>query len=166
MSAARTGESGQEMATRFAQASEALIAAVDGCTDEQWQAICPGEEQSVGTVARHVATSEPIVLGWMQTIIAGLPMPEITRELIDQSNARSFQKHAHPDRAEVLELLRRNGATVRAALANMSAEELDRSAPFAYAEGRQVSARYLADANLIDHARSHLAGIRKAWGEV
>jgi hypothetical protein len=153
------------MADRFTDASEALIVAVEGCTDEQWQAICPGEGQAVGTVARHVATSEPIVLGWIQTIIAGLPMPEITREMIDQSNARSFQKHAHPDRAEVLELLRRNGSTVQAALAGMSAEELDRSAPFAYAGGEQVSARTLVEDNLIDHPRSHLAGIRAAWGQ-
>ena len=165
MSTAHVGESGQEMAGRFAEASEALIAAVEGCTEEQWQAICPGEGQSVGTVARHVATSEPIVLGWIQTIIAGLPMPEITREMIDQSNARSFQKHAHPDRAEVLDLLRRNGAAVRAAVTGMSAEELDRSAPFAYADGEYVSARTLVEDNLIDHPRSHLAGIRAAWRE-
>ncbi len=165
MSMARMGESGREMAGRFADASAALIAAVETCTDEQWQAICPGEGQSVGTVARHVATSEPIVLGWIQTIIAGLPMPEITREMIDQSNARSFQKHAHPDRAEVLDLLQRNGATVKAELAGMSAEELDRGAPFAYAGGEQISARTLVEDNLIGHARSHLAGIRAAWGE-
>ncbi len=165
MGTSQTREGGQEMASRFKEASEALIGAVDGCSDEQWRAICPGEGQAVGTVARHVATSEPIVLSWIQTIIAGQPMPEITREMVDQSNARSFQKHANPDKGEVLELLRRNSATVTAAVGGMSAEELDRSAPFAYAGGERISGRTLVENNLIGHARSHLAGIRQAWGQ-
>jgi hypothetical protein len=151
------------MARRFREASDALIAAVEGCSAEQWQAICPGEGQAVGTVARHVATSEPIVLVWVQTVIAGQPMPAITRDMIDQSNARSFQKHANPDRGDVLELLRRNGAAVAEALSAMSADELERSAPFAYADGKSISAQELVEDNLIGHARSHLAGIRAAW---
>jgi hypothetical protein len=165
MEQTQPAESGQQMAQRFREASEALIAAVEGCTVEQWRAICPGEGQAVGTVARHVATSEPIVLGWVKTIIAGQPMPAITRDVIDQSNARSFQKHADPDHAEVLELLRHNGAMVAEALVAMNADELDRSAPFAYADGRSISARELVENNLIGHARSHLSGIHAAWGQ-
>lgn len=154
---------GEELAERFMEASGALIAAVEACDETEWRAMCAGEQQPVGVVARHVAASEPIVLGWVQSIVSGQGMPPVTPELIDQSNVRHAQKHADPAKAEVLALLRRNGAAVAEGLRALTDEQLERRTTTAYTGSqREVSARQIVEVNLIAHARSHLEGIQAA----
>jgi hypothetical protein len=162
MTGEETGGRGQALAARFTTASDALIATVANCPDERWMAMCPDEQQPVGVVARHVASALPIALGWVRMVVDGQPLPPLTPEMIDDSNARQAEKHAHPPRDEVLALLRRNCPMVAETLASLSDEQLARHAPFVLRGGREVSAEQLANFNLVQHVESHLAGIRKA----
>jgi hypothetical protein len=162
MAGEETGGRGQELAARFTMASDALIATVAGCTEAQWTAMCPDEQQPVGVVARHVASSLPIVQGWIKSVLEGQPLPPLTPELLDQSNARQAEKHAQVTQDEVLGLLRRNCPPAAAMLASLSDEQLARRAPFALRGGHEVSVGRLADENVVGHVESHLAGIRKA----
>ena len=56
-------ERAEALAKRFEQVNDELIAAVEGCSDEQWRKTCSGEQWSVAVTAHHVAPS-PLMPAW------------------------------------------------------------------------------------------------------
>jgi uncharacterized damage-inducible protein DinB len=151
------------LADRFEQANEAVIAAVERCSDTDWATTCDGEHWSVGVTAHHVATSYAGFQGIIQGLASGAEMPPFTREMLDQSNAEHAQEFAGCTRAETVALLRTNGRAAADTVRSLSDEQLDRSAPLALAGGNTISAAQIAEF-MIGHPRDHLASIRSALG--
>ncbi|MBF6591725.1 MAG: DinB family protein [Ktedonobacterales bacterium] len=154
-------ERARELAERFEQLNTQVIALVEGCTEEQWRAECPGEGRSVAVVAHHIAAAYPEIVTWMVNLAAGQPVT-MTMAQVDQLNARHAAHFAHCTQAEVADLLRRNGADAVAVVGGLSDEQLDRAAPAAIAGGQTVSAAQLAKHGLSGHTKGHLTTLRTA----
>lgn len=151
------------LADRFERANAAVIAAVESCSDADWKSVCAGEGWPVGVTAHHIALSYPPFQGFIQGIASGADLPPTTREMLDAGNAQHAQEHVDCTRDETLELLRRDGQAVAAAMRGLSDEQLDRSAPVALAGGATISAQQMAEF-LIGHPTEHLASMEAALG--
>src|SRR5215212_11947043 len=128
------------LADAFESANNQVIAAVEGCTPDQWGRTCQDEGWSVGVAAHHVAVNHPIIAGLVQLVANGQPLPAITMEMIDAGNAQHAQEYANVSRDETLELLRRDGAAAASMVRGLTDEQLDRTAPMAFAGGQEWSA--------------------------
>lgn len=155
-------ERADALASAFERANNAVIQAVEGCSADQWRAICKDEGWPVGVAAHHVAASHSSLLGLVQLVANGQEVPPITMEVIDAANAQHAQEFAHVSREETLELLHRDGATVASTLRGLTDEQLDRTAPMAFAGGQAWSAQDLIERILIHHPDQHAASINAA----
>jgi uncharacterized damage-inducible protein DinB len=157
-------ERAEALATAFENANNALIAAVEACTDEQWRQTTSAEGWSVGVTAHHVASSQQPIAGFVQMIANDQPMPPVTMEMFHAANAQHAQDHANCTRAETLELLRTSGQGAVAMLRSLTDEQLDRSQPMAFVGGEPWSAADFAERVLIGHPVQHGASIKSALG--
>lgn len=156
------GNRAEALAKQFEQANNDVIAAVEGCSDAQWKAMTKEEGWSVGVAAHHVAVSHSGVFGLAQAIANGQPLPPITRDMINQGNAKHAQEFAGCTKQETLDLLRANGAAAATGLRGLSDEQLDRSATFAPLGDAPVSAQQAIEMVLIGHPQSHLQSMKGA----
>ena len=150
------------LARRFEQTNEELIAAVEGCSDEQWRTTCPGEQWSVGVTAHHVATSHVPIAGVVRALATGQPLPPITSEMIDAGNAEHARQFANCSREETVEQLRSAGLEAASIVRSLSDEQLDNGAELPILNGQRVSAGQFAEMVLIGHPTGHLESIRAA----
>lgn len=157
-------ERAQALAERFEQINGEMIAFAEGCDEATWQTLVPEEQRTVGVVIHHVVSAYPVVGGWITSLAAGQPVA-ITREQIDHLNDRHKERFAHPDRGEVVTLLRSNGAAASEFIRSLDDAQLDGKAPFGPAGGRPLSAARVAEEVYIGHPSGHLAGLRKALGQ-
>ncbi len=153
---------GEALAKRFEDANNELMAAAEGCSDEQWRTSCSGEGWSVGVTAHHVAASSEVIAGLIQALATGQALPPVTSEMLDQGNATHAQESANCTREETLELLRRGGRSRASIVRGLSDEQLDRGAPIALMGGQTVTAGQFVEVVLIGHPKGHLASIRSA----
>ncbi len=158
------GQRGNELAERFEQVNNALIAAVERCSDEQWRKICSSEGWSVGVTAHHAGTSHEGIAGFVQAVATGQPAPPLTMEMIDAGNAQHAREHANCTKAETLDLLRNGGKAAAEMLRGFSDGQLDRTAPMAFAGGTPWSTEQIVNRVLIGHPEEHLQSIKQAMG--
>ena len=153
-------ERAKVLADDFAAANADALAFARGCPDSDWSLSVPGEGWSVGVVLHHIAEGHAHSTRWLEGMARGEGVAE-TAEDIDRVNA------AHAARAEVVgppetvALLEANGSRLEEALRDLSDEDLDRTAPFGPAGGRQLPTGDLA-AVAARHTREHLAHARDA----
>ena len=153
----------EELAERFTAFNNDVIAFVENCPEEDWNKVCAGENWPVGVVARHVAASHYRALGLARMIVEGKPLPELSREAIDEANAKHAEKHAGCTRDEVLGLLRENGSAIAGYLAGLDDADLDRTGNLALAGGA-ISTQQVIDNIIIQSASEHLASLKAATG--
>ena len=103
----------QILADQFEQVNRDAIATIDRCTDADWQKTCANDERTVGIVAHHLAESHMGIAGLAQMAATGQPLPPLTREMIDQGNAKQAAEHTSCTKQETRELLQRNGVAER-----------------------------------------------------
>ncbi|HVC81660.1 MAG TPA: DinB family protein [Chloroflexota bacterium] len=147
---------------RFTESSDGLVALLESCTDEQWRAACPGEGWSVGTVANHLSGSFRFITGLVDSLANQRPLPETTKEGIDEGNARYALKQAERDQAETIALFRQRSSDAVQALSTLSDQELEVGQPFTLFDGRIATPRKIIERMLIGHVQSHRAGIEAA----
>ena len=87
-------ERGAALADDFAAANADAIAFGRSCSEEEWRAVVPGEDWSVGVVLHHIAEGHGQTSRWLQAMSSGRGVTE-TAEDIDRANA------AHAVRAGV-----------------------------------------------------------------
>jgi quercetin dioxygenase-like cupin family protein len=104
-----TSARARALAWRFQQAHEALCAAIERCTPEQWRAVCADTGWPVGTQAHHIAVNEATIADVILSAAKGRPHAPKTNAELDEINTRHAQAFAHVAQAETVELLRRNG---------------------------------------------------------
>jgi len=147
---------------RFHRANLAAIATITGCTEEQLLLACPVERCTVAALACHVADRNAVGAEWVRMILAGEPLPPLTRDLVEQVDALGFTRNAYRPKRDVLERLRRSGAEAAAVLGQLHDADWDRRSPFTLFGGPTVSIRELVTAMLIEEPESHLRSIRAA----
>ena len=151
------GNRAEDLAARFEQANEALIATIEQSAEEQWRQPCPDEHWSVGVLAHHVAEDHELLAGFVQQLANGEPLPALTMAQVDAMNAERAQQCAGCTKEETLELLRRNGAAAAALVRSLSDEQLARTGTFF---GQTMSTAQLIERVLIGHIAEHGRSIR------
>src|SRR2546422_11671338 len=63
------------IAEEIVDANAEFIAFVEGCSDDEWRAICRAEKWRVGVVAPHVAWGDERAAQWVNAIRGGGPIP-------------------------------------------------------------------------------------------
>ncbi|MFA6147043.1 MAG: DinB family protein [bacterium] len=152
-----------DLAERFKAFNDEWIGFVENCPDENWRKVCPGEQWSVGVIARHVAASHYGALGLAKMMVAGQKLPDLTGAMIDQMNLKHAEKHRLCTRDEVLKALRENGASIAGFVAGLSDADLDRTDHFA-AAGGAVTTELLIAKIILGAAGEHLAHVKAAAG--
>lgn len=153
-----------ELASRLEQATATLLAAVEPCSEAQWQAECPNEGRTLGVMVHHIASAAPLVLGWAELVASGQALPPITLDHVHVANAEHAHAHAGCAKDATLALLRQSSAAAAARIRTFSDEQLDRSAPFAMFGGQPTSTQLVLEMILIGHIQgfphSHLPNIQ------
>jgi len=148
------------LADDFAAANADALAFALGCTEGEWALNVPGEGWSIGVVLHHIAEGHAHGARWLEGMARGEGVAE-TAEDIDRVNAAHAVRAEAVGRAETMALLEVNGNLLEEALRGLSDEDLDRTAPFGPAGGRQLPTGDLA-AVAARHTREHLAHARDA----
>ena len=154
------GERAKELADDFAAANEDALAFARRCTEREWTLSVPGEGWSVGVLLHHIAEGHAHGTRWLQGMARGEGVAE-TAEDIDRVNAAHAVRAEAVGPAETMALLEVNGDLLEEALRGLSDEDLDRTAPFGPAGGRQLPTGDLAVVGA-RHTREHLAHARDA----
>ena len=154
-------QKGKELAEKFTTFNNEMLAIVESCTDEDWKKVCGGEQWTVGVVAHHVAAGHYSSLDLVKMIVAGETLPPLTMDTIDRMNLKHAQENADCTRAEVLALLRENGADFANYLDGLSEADLGRTAYLAPLDG-DVSAQHLVEMIILHSAADHLSNIKTA----
>lgn len=152
----------QRLTARFEEANRQVIAEIERCSDEQLRARCPAERCTVVALACHVGDIHALGAGWIRSVLAGEPLPQITMDVVDKLNEEQFALNAGRTRGEALERLRHHGVEAAVVLRGLTDADLTREAPFILFGGRAVSVRQLIDIVLIGDPESHLPSIRAA----
>lgn len=158
----QTNRRAQELANRFTEANNALIAAIEKFSEAKWEAICENDGRSVGVLVHHLASTHSFVGGLVKTVAAGQALPLLTVEMVNAGNAQHAQQFANCTKSETLNLLRLNGETTASSILQLNDDQLDLASPFAYIGGKMISVQGLIEDNLIKHIQEHLASIQKA----
>jgi hypothetical protein len=153
-----------DLAERFKAFNNELIGFVENCSDENWRKVCPGEQWSVGVVARHIAASHFGALGLAKMMVAGEKLPDLTEGVIDQMNSKHAEKHRLCTQDEVLKTLRGTGTSAADYVAGLSDNDLDRSGHIA-AAGGDMTTEHLIVNIIIRAGGEHFANAKAATGD-
>jgi hypothetical protein len=150
---------GEAYATRFEAVNEEVIALVAGCPDERWRLKCVNEERSVAVVAHHIAEVNGAFAGMVERLASGETYtPNVSWEVIHESNAKHAREHAAVGKEEVLEGLRANGAAIARQLRSLADEGYDRIA--GTFGDNELTVGQVAEFVVIGHTAEHLGSIR------
>jgi uncharacterized damage-inducible protein DinB len=155
-------ERAQVLAEQFEQANNEAIAAVEGCSGEQWRQHIESEARSVGVVMHHVAIAHPLIAEWVTAAARGQDTG-VEHAWVDRFNAQHAREQANCTKAETIELLRRNGEAAACVVRDLDDSQLDRSATI-IAGVPPMTAQAVTEWILIGHVREHLSTIATALG--
>jgi hypothetical protein len=152
-------EKAKELLDRFNAINDELISLVEKCSDEDWKKVVSGEEWTVGVVMRHVVGAHfGMLLDMAKNIVAGNALPEMSMDQIDQMNAKHAQDHANCTKEEVLEMFRKNGASLAEFVNGLDDEDLAKSAYFSLA-GSDINTKQMIKI-IINGGTEHLTNIK------
>ena len=153
------------LAERFAAANDKLLRFAEKCPPAAWSAPCGADRRPIGVVAHHTASSYPVIIGWIRTVLSGQRLKAVPPEVIDRYNARhaAIYRGCTPD--EVADLIRMNGALAINALRGLSDGEMDASAEIPWLGGSRMTVEKIIENSLVGHLRHHLERMREAAGK-
>jgi hypothetical protein len=157
------GKRSEALADTFEKAMADFTAAVEACGDKEWQAICGDEGWTVAATAQHVAGQFPLELEYITAIAEGRSLPSYSWDDINGKNDARAAANTSATKADVLELLRREGGKAASYVRGLSDEQLDNTAALPLAGGATVTTQQLIEGGvLIAHVTGHTASIRSA----
>jgi len=151
----------EELAERLRAFNNEVIAFVEKCTEEDWRKLCAWEEWTVGVTARHIGAGHYGAMGLAQMIANGDKLPELTMDLIIQMANQHAREHAACTKAEVLDILRKNGESLVAFAAGLDDAALDRTGYLA-AVGGELSTQQLLENVIMLSGGEHFANMKAA----
>jgi len=147
----------KQIAEQFTHAHGELLSIAERCSGAEWRAYSAAEGWRVETTVHHVAADYPALFEVLQAISTGVPPPSVTREQLDQRNARHAQQSAGLTKQETLVLLRRNGGAITDFIRRLNSQQLD---PTGQVLGQNVSGAHVIETWMIGHIQNHLTSIR------
>jgi hypothetical protein len=157
------GARAEQLARKFDESCGEFTKLVQGLSDADWKKVTSAEKWPIGCVAHHVAGAHARVSGLIHLVAKGQPLPKLTRDIVNENNAKHAAEHANPDKAETLELFRTNGAKASAVVRGLSDAELDRSGTV-LTDIPAMTVQQAIEGILINHVQEHLGSIRATAG--
>jgi hypothetical protein len=154
---------GVDLAERFEQANDELIASIASCTEEQWQATCPDTGWSIAVQAHHLAELRGPTIDWVGGIARGEDVPVLPMAAIDAANARHLREATGCQRDPVVAQLRESGAAVTQLLCSLGDQQLARTGQIV-AELPAQSAAAWAEYLFVGEVERHGSAIKQALG--
>jgi len=158
------GQRAEGLADRIEQGADSLAAFVRTLSPAEWKVAVPKDGRTVGVVVHHVANMYPLEIQLAQTLAAGKPIAGVTWDAVHELNANHAREHAAVEKAEALDLLRRNSRDAAAAVRAISDEALDRAAPISLNADAPLTCQFFVEDHALRHSFHHLAKIRAAVG--
>jgi hypothetical protein len=159
-----TNSNVRQLANRFDAFSKELLDFVQGCSDADWAKITPAEGWPVGVTARHIGVGHHPLVGWVQLIVEGQPLPGVTMDDVNQANDQHAREHANCTMAEVTEILEANAAKALDYWNTLSDEDLERQSYLKLFD-TDISAGDLFTALLVDIPTGHFDSMKAAVQE-
>ena len=151
----------EDLATKVEQSANALLAAVEASTPEQWAAPCSDGEWSQGFAAFHAAAAIAPIAQRVKEVADGQPFPKMTMDEIHAGNAAQAREHAGCSVAETVALIKGSAPAAAGMVRSLSDAQLDRKVQLM--DGMpETTVEMMIQLALIGHAAVHLATIRGA----
>jgi hypothetical protein len=147
------------LANQFDGLNREVMAFVETCPAALWQQPCHNDGRSVAVVAYHIASSHDMIAKLVGLVAQAQPLPALTMDALHQANAQQAKQFANCTQAEVLDLLRTNGAEATTLVNELSDEQLDRSA-YISLFAANMNTQQVIESVLIGHASGHLANLQ------
>lgn len=157
------GARAEQLAKKFEDSCREFTTVIEGLSDADWKKVTAAEKWPVGCVAHHVAGGHARIAGLLQMVAKDQPLPKLTRDLVNENNAKHLAEHPNPDKAETLEMFRANGAKASAIVRGLSDAELDRSGTV-LTDIPVMTVHQAIEGILINHVHEHLGSIRATTG--
>jgi uncharacterized protein (TIGR03083 family) len=151
------------LADDFERANGELTQLVEGLSDANWTTRTEAERWTVAATARHIAAAHAFIALRVKAVAEQQPLPPMPPGGLDAGNAADAQQYMNVPPAEVLDLLRTNGAEAATLVRGLSDEQLDRA--FSRPTGETMTLASLIENGLIGHLNGHQGSIRSAVGQ-
>ena len=136
-----------------------VVEFVEGCDEREWRELTTVEGWPVGVVAHHIAVGHVKVIGWLDHLRRGEPVPG-NGASHDEGNAQHAAEFRSTTKRQTLDDLETNAARLREYLQGISSEEMPREAEHGPAGGVVISVGRMVGATA-RHPRAHLANMRE-----
>ena len=155
----------EALADRIEEGAALLAGFAEQLSEAEWAApVSATDLRPVGIIVHNVASVYPIEIEVARAIAGGNAVTDVTWEAIADLNAKHALEQVGINKADTLELLRRNSREASAAVRAFTDAELDQAAPFSLSFGAPVTAQFVVEDHALRHSWHHLARIRKALG--
>ena len=159
------GRRAELLAARIEEGAARLAAFAEQLSEAEWaMPVTATDRRPIGVIVNHVASVYPIEVGAARAIAGGNAVTEVTWEAIADMNSKHALEQSSTNKADTIELLRRNSREAAAAVRTFTDAELDQAAPFSLSFGAPVTAQFVIEDHALRHSWHHLARIRKAVG--
>jgi len=148
------------LAERFVATHREVVAFVEGCPEEAWRRIVPGEGRSVAFLCAHIAGAYAFERRALLAAVGDETLPSFGWADLHAMNDANWTAAPHPGRAETLARLRAEGEALERDLRALGEEDLAR--PIAYGPVARTDLATFVEAIILGHPRGHLAAIRAA----
>jgi hypothetical protein len=143
---------GESLAAKVESANSQLIPKLESMSDAQWSTPCKEETWPAGVTAHHVAESLGTLTGLVQAVAAGAPVPPISFDALNHSNAEHAKRAAGVGRPETVKLLRDNIVTAKTVISGLSDDQLQKTASF---PAGPMTVAQIVEGILVGHAVGH-----------
>jgi hypothetical protein len=134
-------------------------------TAEEWEMpVSETDKRTIGVIVHHVGNMYPAEVSIAQAIGKGMPVTDITWEVVAGINAAHAEEKASVTKEEAIDFLRRNSGDAAEAIRQFTDEQLDTAAAFGLSYDAPVTAQFVIEDHALRHSWHHLAKIRKAVG--
>ena len=148
------------LADRLILGANNLAAFAEGLADSEWNKTVLGDGRTVGVVVHHVASVYPIEVELAQTIGKGNAIAGVTKEAIDQMNAKHALENNQAGKKETLDLLKTNSENAARAIREFTNEELDTAVPISLYHDAPLTAQFFIEDHALRHSFHHLGKIK------
>ncbi len=154
----------KELAERLKMQNDDIITFVRNCSEDNWRRVCAWEDWGIGVVARHIGAGHYDILGLARMIVNGEKLPEFTPDQIIRMANDHAREHADCTKAEVLDILQKNGKAVYDFIIGLGDAELDRTG-YLPMIGKEVSTRQFLEMVILQSGGEHFVNMKTALSE-
>lgn len=149
-----------DIADRILMGAVALEDYAEKLSDSDWKRKVAGDGRTIGVVVHHVASLYPVEIDLARLLASGQPITNVTKDIVDQMNAKHAQENTTVEKKETLELLRGNSKAAADSVRAFTDIELEKAAPVSLNADAPLTTQFFIEDHALRHSFHHLARIR------